>query len=96
MPQALCQDHLIVRVSMAWAASNTRCAAASPHFEMRPFDLAPLVPAWRQPRDSTDYLGSLWNRAGTWTVARKVTYSGPNTDQGSTSRCLGGSMIWTR
>ena len=35
--QALSQDHLIVRVSMTWAASNSTVRImASPHFEMLP------------------------------------------------------------
>src|SRR5450759_2139878 len=37
MPQAFSHDHLIVRVSMAWAASNSTVRImASPHFEMLP------------------------------------------------------------
>jgi hypothetical protein len=35
MPQAFSHDHLMVRVSMTWAASNSSLRIiASPHFEM--------------------------------------------------------------
>src|SRR3954465_185331 len=45
MPQALSHDHLMVRVIMTWAASNSSLRIiASPHFEMPP--IRSISPDW--------------------------------------------------
>ena len=74
MPQALSHDHLMVRVSMDWAASKSIVRImASPHFEMAP--IRSTSPDWClrgvRPKTAPTAL-ELVKRAGTSTVARKV------------------------
>lgn len=75
MPQAFSQHHLLVRVSMAWAASNSTVRImASPHFEMPP--IRSISPDWFlrgvSPKMAPTVLEFV-NRAGTSTVALKVS-----------------------
>jgi len=74
MPQALSHDHLMVQVSMTWAASNSVVRTiAFPHFMMLP--IRSISPDWCRrgvkPNTAPTVLEFL-KRAATSTVARKV------------------------
>jgi hypothetical protein len=74
MPQALSHDHLMVRVIMTWAASNSSLRIiASPHFDMPP--IRSISPDWWRrgvkPNTAPTALEFL-KRAGTSTVARNA------------------------